>query len=640
MRRTTGLHRERGRPQRLPRDLTAEEVRAVVVRRERTRRSGRHRAVRGRGALGSSRGARYFPGMTLDFTPVAGRRPAARARRPARASRAARASRTSSPASTGRWAPSSDTSRRCSRTGRTRSTGARKRLASTRSNRPSPKSTASASTSCTRARRNPTRCRCSSRTAGPVRSRSSSTCSARCRTRARTAAIPPTRSTWSRRRCRATGSPVRRSSADGTRGAWPQAFTQIMADLGYDRYGAQGGDWGSIVSQNVADLDPEHVCGLHLNFITVPRPKDAPDPDAGGAAGPRRRRSRSARTGAGYQEIQGTKPQTVGYGLEDSPSGLCAWIVEKFTRVDRLRRRRRARVHEGPVAHQHHRVLGDRDRDVVGAPVLRDATGRTRRDPARRTSACPPAWRTTRARSPARRGRGPSTATTSPTGPSNPTAGTSPRCRCPTSSWPTSGSSSAPSADRGPAPRAPLYNVITSPPKPTLGVAMTDLDEAAQAVRGDDGRRSPTRPASRRGRARSRRRCTCERAAECPVVAQPERHRHAAADGRHPHRQPQPRRRAGQQVPRQQPQGDPARARRSRAHEVPAPARPGVHRTAHRAARAQHPQARQRVDRRLRRRRRGQRQPARGASRCRRRSSSRSSGSRSTTSTTSCGSRT
>ena len=66
-----------------------------------------------------------------------------------------------------------------------------------------------------------------------------------------------------------------------------------------------------------------------------------------------------------------------------------------------------------------------------------------------RTSACPPAWRTTRARSPARRGRGPSTATTSRTGPTNPTAGTSRRCRCPTSSWPTSGSSSAPSAEHG-----------------------------------------------------------------------------------------------------------------------------------------------------------------------------------------------
>lgn len=109
------------------------------------------------------------------------------------------------------------------------------------------------------------------------------------------------------------------------------AYAQLMADLGYDRYGAQGGDWGSIVCACVADLDPEHVSGLHLNFVTVPKPVDARVEDltdeerqALGAMGEWRT------TGAGYQEIQGTKPQSLGYGLEDSPAGVCAWIVEKF----------------------------------------------------------------------------------------------------------------------------------------------------------------------------------------------------------------------------------------------------------------------------------------------------------------------
>ena len=107
------------------------------------------------------------------------------------------------------------------------------------------------------------------------------------------------------------------------------AFTQVMAALGYDRYGAQGGDWGSIVSQNVADLDADHVCGLHLNFITVPRPEDAPEPSA--EEQEERENVLAFRTtGAGYQEIQGTKPQTVGYALDDSPAGLCGWIAEKF----------------------------------------------------------------------------------------------------------------------------------------------------------------------------------------------------------------------------------------------------------------------------------------------------------------------
>jgi microsomal epoxide hydrolase len=109
------------------------------------------------------------------------------------------------------------------------------------------------------------------------------------------------------------------------------AYVQLMAELGYDRYGAQGGDWGSIVCACVADLDPEHVAGLHLNFVTVPKPADAAVDDLTDDE----RRALAAQsewrtTGAGYQEIQGTKPQSLGYGLEDSPAGLAAWIVEKF----------------------------------------------------------------------------------------------------------------------------------------------------------------------------------------------------------------------------------------------------------------------------------------------------------------------
>jgi len=109
------------------------------------------------------------------------------------------------------------------------------------------------------------------------------------------------------------------------------AYVRLMADLGYDRYGAQGGDWGSIVCACVADLDPEHVAGLHLNFVTVPKPADAAIEDLTDEE----RRALAAQsewrtTGAGYQEIQGTKPQSLGYGLEDSPAGLAAWIVEKF----------------------------------------------------------------------------------------------------------------------------------------------------------------------------------------------------------------------------------------------------------------------------------------------------------------------
>lgn len=107
------------------------------------------------------------------------------------------------------------------------------------------------------------------------------------------------------------------------------AWARLMAELGYERYGLQGGDWGSIVSANLADLEPDRVVGLHLNMVTGTRslPDDQLTEDERAA----RERSRAwRRTGAGYQEIQGTRPQSLGYGLEDSPAGLAGWIIEKF----------------------------------------------------------------------------------------------------------------------------------------------------------------------------------------------------------------------------------------------------------------------------------------------------------------------
>ena len=75
---------------------------------------------------------------------------------------------------------------------------------------------------------------------------------------------------------------------------------------------------------NLADLYPERVAGLHVNFLTVPPPKGETLPP------PSESRARFNASGSGYQQIQSTKPQTVGYLLDDSPAGLAAWIVEKF----------------------------------------------------------------------------------------------------------------------------------------------------------------------------------------------------------------------------------------------------------------------------------------------------------------------
>ena len=108
---------------------------------------------------------------------------------------------------------------------------------------------------------------------------------------------------------------------------------QLMARLGYERYGAQGGDWGAAVSTWLAAKYASNVAGLHLNMAFAGPPADSDDPTGG--ATPEELARMQARTaeladGFAYSAIQGTKPQTLGYGLNDSPAGLAGWIVEKF----------------------------------------------------------------------------------------------------------------------------------------------------------------------------------------------------------------------------------------------------------------------------------------------------------------------
>jgi pimeloyl-ACP methyl ester carboxylesterase len=108
------------------------------------------------------------------------------------------------------------------------------------------------------------------------------------------------------------------------------AWDVLMARLGYGRYGAQGGDWGSMVTVGLGMRHPEHLVGIHLNMVIA-----FPDP-AGGADLTEREQAALAAMkhysdwDSGYSKQQSTRPQTVGYGLVDSPAGLAAWIVEKF----------------------------------------------------------------------------------------------------------------------------------------------------------------------------------------------------------------------------------------------------------------------------------------------------------------------
>ncbi|HYZ21424.1 MAG TPA: epoxide hydrolase [Rhodopila sp.] len=108
-------------------------------------------------------------------------------------------------------------------------------------------------------------------------------------------------------------------------------FSELMTGvLGYARYGAQGGDYGAFTASRLGYAHADNVIGIHINLLTIPR--DRPPPE--NATEAERRYFEELRgwirEETGYQWIQGTKPQTLAYGLTDSPAGLAAWIAEKF----------------------------------------------------------------------------------------------------------------------------------------------------------------------------------------------------------------------------------------------------------------------------------------------------------------------
>jgi pimeloyl-ACP methyl ester carboxylesterase len=121
-------------------------------------------------------------------------------------------------------------------------------------------------------------------------------------------------------------------------GRTSRAWVELMARLGYDRYGGQGGDIGAGVTGMLANLDPGHVVGVHLNSdpLAVAAVALPPGDEADKAAVTDAHRAslewmrRFQADGLGYLELQRTRPQTVAYALTDSPVGQLAWIVEKF----------------------------------------------------------------------------------------------------------------------------------------------------------------------------------------------------------------------------------------------------------------------------------------------------------------------
>ena len=108
-----------------------------------------------------------------------------------------------------------------------------------------------------------------------------------------------------------------------------RSFIALMARLGYAGYGAQGGDWGSAVTANIGALDPDHCAGIHVTLAmnTAPRVVGEPTPEEQRAL---QGLDHYRKWDSGYSTQQATRPQTLAYGLTDSPAGQAAWILEKF----------------------------------------------------------------------------------------------------------------------------------------------------------------------------------------------------------------------------------------------------------------------------------------------------------------------
>ena len=114
------------------------------------------------------------------------------------------------------------------------------------------------------------------------------------------------------------------------------ALAEVMRRLGYERYGAQGGDFGAFIAPDLGRVDPEHVIGVHVNAATMGFIPFGDVPEQEQATFSALEKERAARLqnflaqGNGYFQLQATRPQTLSYALTDSPAGQLAWIVEKF----------------------------------------------------------------------------------------------------------------------------------------------------------------------------------------------------------------------------------------------------------------------------------------------------------------------
>ncbi|MDT7754471.1 MAG: epoxide hydrolase [Mycobacterium sp.] len=125
--------------------------------------------------------------------------------------------------------------------------------------------------------------------------------------------------------------PTRDRGIDVTKVA--ASVADVMAQLGYDRYVAQGGDWGALVTRYLGEHYAPNVVAIHTNMLFAMPPQGAPDVMSGVTEAELAAIVSSAgkvANGTAYMEIQSTRPHSLGFGLDDSPLGLAGWILEKF----------------------------------------------------------------------------------------------------------------------------------------------------------------------------------------------------------------------------------------------------------------------------------------------------------------------
>ena len=147
------------------------------------------------------------------------------------------------------------------------------------------------------------------------------------------------------------------------------AWAALMAGLGYDRYFAQGGDWGSAVTRALGAQDVEHCAAIHITLAMGTRPRIEGDPT------PEEQRALEGGEyyrawDSGYSKQQSTRPQTVGYGLADSPAGTGGVDPREVLGVDRLRRPPGEHPQPRRAVGQRDVLLGDQQRGELGTALL------------------------------------------------------------------------------------------------------------------------------------------------------------------------------------------------------------------------------------------------------------------------------